>query len=89
MTSTVHKKDTYLNWKYVLLLFTIPLAFYFASLQENISAAQHFIYIGIILVQLFAGIMGTTERFQPLKVYGYLYLISGLLFAYLGLVFFW
>ncbi|QAS53888.1 hypothetical protein HLI_17575 [Halobacillus litoralis] len=89
MAQLERKRNTYLNWKYAMMLFLIPIAFYLVSLRESITPLQHILYVGIIIWLALVGIMGVTNHFQRLKVYGYLYLISSLLFAYMGLVFIW
>ncbi|MFD1019106.1 hypothetical protein ACFQ2J_07820 [Thalassobacillus hwangdonensis] len=85
----VRRKDTYWNIKYLLLLITLPIAFSLVNNKEAITAAEHISLIAIIVLLLFAGVMGLTEEYQPLKVYGALYLSSGIVIAYLGLVFIW
>ncbi|WP_386058272.1 hypothetical protein [Thalassobacillus hwangdonensis] len=89
MVENVRRKDTYWNIKYLLLLITLPIAFSLVNNKEAITAAEHISLIAIIVLLLFAGVMGLTEEYQPLKVYGALYLSSGIVIAYLGLVFIW
>ncbi|WP_135328833.1 hypothetical protein [Halobacillus salinus] len=83
------KRDTYWNWKYAMMIVLIPIGFYLASLREDISMLQHVAFIAIILWLASVGVFGITNIYQPLKIYGYLYLASSVLFAYLGLVFIW
>lgn len=83
------KRDTYLNWKYAIMIILIPIGFYLVSLREEISMLQHVAFIAILLWLAGVGVFGVTHRYQPLKVYGYLYLSTSILFAYMGLVFIW
>ncbi|MCA0972741.1 hypothetical protein LCM20_19270 [Halobacillus litoralis] len=89
MVKYERKQDTYLNWKYAMMIVLIPIGFYLASLREDISTLQHVAFIAIILWLAGVGVFGVTNRYQALKVYGYLYVSSSILFAYLGLVFIW
>ncbi|CDQ18355.1 hypothetical protein SAMN05192559_109109 [Halobacillus karajensis] len=89
MAGLVRKRNTFWNWKYAVMLFLIPIGFYLASLKEEISFLQHAAFIAIIIWLAVIGVFGVTNRFERLKVYGYLYLSSSLVFAYLGLVLIW
>ncbi|MBA2173274.1 hypothetical protein H0266_00015 [Halobacillus locisalis] len=89
MATLERKRDTYWNWKYAIMIIFIPIGFYLVSLREDISPIQHISYIAIILWLAGVGVFGVTHRYQPLRVYGYLYLTGSVLFAYLGLVFIW
>ncbi|MGR9049011.1 hypothetical protein ACQ4XT_10320 [Halobacillus faecis] len=89
MAELVRKRNTFWNWKYAMMLLLIPIGFYFVSLKEEIGFLQHIFYVGIIIWLAFVGVFGITNRYERLKTYGFLYLSSSLLFAYLGLVFIW
>ncbi|ARI76746.1 hypothetical protein [Halobacillus mangrovi] len=89
MVQLERKRNTYFNWKYAIMIVLIPIGFYLASLKEEISLVQHICFIAIIIWLAIVGVFGMTHRYQPLKVYGYLYITSSLLFSYLGLAFIW
>lgn len=83
------KRNTFWNWKYAIMILLIPIAFYLVSLQENIGTLQHIFYVGIILWLAIVGVFGITNRLERIKIYGYLYLSSSLLFTYMGLALIW
>lgn len=89
MVKVDRKKDTYINWKYAVIFALIPIGFYLISFKENIESFQHLLYIAIIIWLAIAGVFGVTNPFSSLRVYGYLYLISSIVFAYMGLVLIW
>jgi hypothetical protein len=89
MVQLERKRDTYLNWKYAIMIILIPFGFYLASLKEDISPIQHIFFIAIIIWLAVVGVFGITNQYHSLKVYGYLYLISSLLFSYMGLALIW
>ncbi|MFQ3542440.1 hypothetical protein Q7A53_00005 [Halobacillus rhizosphaerae] len=89
MVKLERKRDTYFNWKYAYYLILIPIGFYLLSYKEAISSVQQIVLIAIMILLAVVGVFGITGRYQPVKVYGYLYLISGFLFAYMALVFIW
>ncbi|KHE70570.1 hypothetical protein [Halobacillus sp. BBL2006] len=89
MVQLERKRDTYLNWKYAIMIIFIPFGFYLASLKEDISPIQHIFFITIIIWLAIVGVFGMTNQYQALKVYGYLYLICSLLFSYMGLALIW
>ncbi|REJ05388.1 hypothetical protein [Halobacillus trueperi] len=89
MAELVRKRNTFWNWKYAVMLLLIPFGFYLVSLKEQIGFLQHIFFVGIIVWLAFVGVFGITNRYERLKMYGFLYLSSSLLFAYLGLVFIW
>ncbi|SIS52676.1 hypothetical protein SAMN05421687_107165 [Salimicrobium flavidum] len=83
------KQNTYLNWKYAWCLLFIPLGFYFVSRQSDILPYQHVFYIAITVILGIVGVFGLTSKYGAMKVYGGLYLLVSILFAYMGLVFLW
>ncbi|ELK47360.1 hypothetical protein QRD89_13335 [Halobacillus sp. ACCC02827] len=89
MVQLERKRNTYWNWKYLWALVLIPIGFYLLSQQKSISESQHLLFIVITIWLCILGVFGVTTRLDRLKAYGYLYLVSGVLFAYMGLVFIW
>lgn len=89
MVQIERKRNTYMNWKYAIMILFIPLGFYLVSRGEDISTLQHIAFISITIWLAFVGVFGITNRYQALKVYGYLYFACSVIFAYTGLVVIW
>lgn len=89
MTKLERKRNTFWNWKYAIMFLFIPFGFYLASLKEEITPLQHIFFVIIIIWLAIVGIFGVTNPYERLKVYGYLYLSSSLVFAYMGLALIW
>ncbi|WP_226583890.1 hypothetical protein [Halobacillus litoralis] len=71
------------------MILLIPIGFYLVSLKNEISSLQHILFVIIVIWLAIVGVFGITNRFERLQTYGYLYLSSSLVFAFLGLVFIW